>query len=96
MALALGSDGCCSGTPLEKCFADSMCMDKESRKHKLGSLQPASSLLQVVQDSLQGGLPEDAHVRPLGDCVFLRVTLPTPPQNLIKISGAAFLREHAN
>ncbi|XP_019934772.2 1-acylglycerol-3-phosphate O-acyltransferase Pnpla3-like [Paralichthys olivaceus] len=60
------------GTPLEKCCADLMFMAKEARKHKLGPLHPAFSLLQMVQDSLQGSLSEDAHVRACGRlCVSL-------------------------
>ncbi|XP_049928489.1 patatin-like phospholipase domain-containing protein 2 isoform X1 [Epinephelus moara] len=60
------------GIPLEKCCADLMFMAKEGRKHKLGPLHPAYNLLQIVQDSLQRSLPEDAHVRASGKlCVSL-------------------------
>ncbi|XP_044213142.1 patatin-like phospholipase domain-containing protein 2 [Thunnus albacares] len=60
------------GIPLEKCCADLMFMAKEARKHKLGPLHPAYNLLQIVKDSLQRGLPEDAHVRASGKlCVSL-------------------------
>ncbi|XP_037622416.1 patatin-like phospholipase domain-containing protein 2 [Sebastes umbrosus] len=60
------------GIPLENCCADLMFMAKEGRKHKLGPLHPAYNLVQIVQDSLRGGLPEDAHVRASGKlCVSL-------------------------
>ncbi|XP_017288379.1 patatin-like phospholipase domain-containing protein 2 [Kryptolebias marmoratus] len=60
------------GIPLDKCCADLMHMAKEARKHHLGPLHPAYNLLQIVQDSLLGKLPEDAHVRASGKlCVSL-------------------------
>ncbi|XP_042352486.1 1-acylglycerol-3-phosphate O-acyltransferase Pnpla3-like [Plectropomus leopardus] len=60
------------GIPLEKCCADLMFMAKEGRKHKLGPLHPAYNLMQIVQESLQRCLPEDAHVRASGKlCVSL-------------------------
>ncbi|XP_040894566.1 patatin-like phospholipase domain-containing protein 2 [Toxotes jaculatrix] len=60
------------GIPLEKCCANLMFMAKEARKHKLGPLHPAFNLLKIVQDSLLGNLPEDAHVRASGRlCVSL-------------------------
>ncbi|XP_045893766.1 patatin-like phospholipase domain-containing protein 2 [Micropterus dolomieu] len=52
--------------PLEKCCADLMFMAREARKRKLGPLHPAYNLLKIVQDSLLGILPEDAHVRASG------------------------------
>lgn len=49
-----------------------MHMAREARKHRLGPLHPAYNLLQIVQDSLLGKLPEDAHVRASGKlCVSL-------------------------
>ncbi len=49
-----------------------MFMAKEARKRKLGPLHPAYNLLQMVKDSLEGSLPEDAHVRASGKlCVSL-------------------------
>lgn len=49
-----------------------MFMAKEGRKHKLGPLHPAYNLLQIVKDSLEGSLPEDAHIRASGKlCVSL-------------------------
>ncbi|XP_059191323.1 patatin-like phospholipase domain-containing protein 2 [Centropristis striata] len=60
------------GIPLEKCCADLMFMAKEARKHKLGPLHPTYNLIQIVQDSLQACLPEDAHLRASGKlCVSL-------------------------
>ncbi|KAK2842643.1 hypothetical protein Q5P01_012843 [Channa striata] len=60
------------GLPLEKCCADLMFMAKKARKHRLGPLHPAFNLLQIVQDSLLGSLPEDAHVKVSGKlCVSL-------------------------
>lgn len=47
-------------------------MAKEARKHKLGPLHPAFSLLRSVQESMLSKLPEDAHVRASGKlCVSL-------------------------
>ncbi|XP_047451457.1 patatin-like phospholipase domain-containing protein 2 [Mugil cephalus] len=60
------------GMPLEKCCADLMAMAKDARKHKLGPLHPAFSLLGSVRESLLTQLPEDAHVRASGKlCVSL-------------------------
>ncbi|XP_067349326.1 patatin-like phospholipase domain-containing protein 2 [Channa argus] len=60
------------GLPLEKCCADLMFMARKARKHRLGPLHPAFNLLQIVQDSLLGTLPEDAHVKASGKlCVSL-------------------------
>ncbi|XP_069018842.1 patatin-like phospholipase domain-containing protein 2 [Embiotoca jacksoni] len=60
------------GIPVDKCCADLMFMAKEARRRKLGPLHPAYNLLQIVQDSLLGSLPEDAHVRASGKlCVSL-------------------------
>ena len=56
----------------EKCCADLMSMAKEARKHKLGPLHPAFNLLQIVRDSMEASLPEDAHIRASGKlCVSL-------------------------
>nr|XP_057931713.1 patatin-like phospholipase domain-containing protein 2 isoform X2 [Doryrhamphus excisus] len=56
----------------EKCCADLMFMAKEARKHKLGPLHPSYNLLQLVKDSLQAGLPQDAHLRASGKlCISL-------------------------
>lgn len=56
----------------EKCCADLMSMAKEARKHKLGPLHPAFNLLQIVRESMEASLPEDAHVRASGKlCVSL-------------------------
>uniref|UniRef100_A0A8C6LYC7 triacylglycerol lipase n=1 Tax=Nothobranchius furzeri TaxID=105023 RepID=A0A8C6LYC7_NOTFU len=56
----------------DKCCADLMHMAKEARKHSLGPLHPAYNLLQIVQDTLLGRFPEDAHVRASGKlCVSL-------------------------
>ncbi|XP_026221615.1 patatin-like phospholipase domain-containing protein 2 [Anabas testudineus] len=60
------------GLPLETCCAALMNMSKEARKSRLGPLHPAYNLLQNVQDSLLGNLPDDAHVRVSGKlCVSL-------------------------
>ncbi|XP_030282212.1 patatin-like phospholipase domain-containing protein 2 [Sparus aurata] len=60
------------GIPIEKCCADLMSMAKEARKHKLGPLHPAFNLLQIVRESMEASLPEDAHVRASGKlCVSL-------------------------
>lgn len=49
-----------------------MFMATEARKHRLGPLHPAYNLLQIVEESLQKLLPEDAHVRASGKlCVSL-------------------------
>lgn len=56
----------------ETCCADLMFMAKEARKGKLGPFHPTYNLLQIVKDSLQRSLPEDAHVRASGKlCVSL-------------------------
>lgn len=56
----------------ETCCTALMNMAKEARKSRLGPLHPAYNLLQNVQDSLLGNLPEDAHVRVSGKlCVSL-------------------------
>uniref|UniRef100_A0A3Q3NCP7 triacylglycerol lipase n=1 Tax=Mastacembelus armatus TaxID=205130 RepID=A0A3Q3NCP7_9TELE len=57
------------GIPLETFCADLMFMAKEARKLRLGPLHPAYNLLQIVQDSLLGSLPEDAHVRCSGKLI---------------------------
>ncbi|KAK5866952.1 hypothetical protein PBY51_011481 [Eleginops maclovinus] len=60
------------GSPIEKCCAQLMFMAKECRKHQLGPLHPAFNLVQIVRDSLEGSLPEDAHLRASGKlCVSL-------------------------
>ncbi|XP_008292477.1 patatin-like phospholipase domain-containing protein 2 [Stegastes partitus] len=60
------------GIPIDKCCSDLMFMAKEARKYRLGPLNPAYNLMQIVQDSLLANLPDDAHVRASGKlCVSL-------------------------